>query len=91
MLCLQEVDHIDDFYDAKLQELGFSVCYGKRDGSPFPGVPEKNTIAIAYKSNEWVLIDFELIDFSDISRWSQCKGMEEFEKPKRGMLCMFQH
>ena len=31
LICMQEVDHIDDFYDAKLKELGFNICYGMRE------------------------------------------------------------
>ena len=30
LICLQEVDHIDDFYDSRLQELGFTVVYARR-------------------------------------------------------------
>ena len=30
LICLQEIDRIDDFYDPKLKELGFNVVYGKR-------------------------------------------------------------
>ena len=60
IICLQEVDHIDDFYDEKLKKLGYNVVYGQR--KPGPAFEHKAT-AICYKSDDWVLIDTEKIDF----------------------------
>ena len=37
LLCLQEVDHIDDFYEAKLNAIGFNIAYGMRELSTLPG------------------------------------------------------
>ena len=34
IICLQEVDHIDDFYDEKLKKLGYNVVYGQRKPGP---------------------------------------------------------
>ena len=30
LICLQEMDHIDDFYEPQFKELGFNLIYGKR-------------------------------------------------------------
>lgn len=45
--------------------LGYRVVYGKREGRDNPLVPEHHTIAIAFKENEWLLIDYQLIDLAD--------------------------
>ena len=31
--------------------------------------PEHHTIAIAYKTDEWVMLDYEVIDLSDVALW----------------------
>ena len=64
------------------------MIYGKREKPPMD-LPEKHTIAIAYKSTDWALIDTELIDFSDLAR--SFPGKPEFLKPKKGMLCTLQN
>lgn len=60
------------------------MVYGKRE-KPSMDLPENHTIAIAYKSSDWALIDTELIDFSDLAK--SFPGQSEFLKPKKGMLC----
>ena len=30
LICLQELDRIEDFYEAEFQKLGFNMVYGKR-------------------------------------------------------------
>lgn len=61
LLCLQELDRIDDFYDEKLKALGFNIVYGMREQKRIyiPSGPEveNHTLAICYKAEEWVLID----------------------------------
>ena len=45
------------------------------------------TIAIAYKTSEWVLIDTETIEFGDLAKWFP--GVVEFEnRTKMAMLCL---
>lgn len=70
-MCLQEVDHITDFYDENLRGLGFNVIYGQRKPSIlYPKSDlEHPTTAIAYKTEDWVLIDKELVDLGEVKRW----------------------
>lgn len=68
LICLQEVNHIDDFYDSELKKLGYNIVYGARDQMEAE-IPDPHTIAIAYKSDEWVLIDDEQIDLNQVRRW----------------------
>ena len=83
LICLQEVDRIDDFYEPKLNELGFSLIYGRRE------VPEYHTLVVGYRSEEWVLIDTEQIEFSDLSE--VFPDLDEFKKRKQAILCLFRH
>lgn len=69
--------------------LGFRMIYGRRDPPTSPFSPEDHTIAIAYKPEEWVLIDTELIDFGDLIKWFP--SMPEMARNKKGMLCLMQH
>ena len=50
------MDRIDDFYDEKLTGLGFSVLYAQRKPATLLS-PQPHTIAIAYRTSDWVLID----------------------------------
>ena len=84
LICLQEVDRIDDFYDQKLQNLGYNLVYGKREGQGNPLAPEHHTIAIAYKKSEWFMIDNLLIDLGEVSKW--LPGDERAMRPKKAML-----
>lgn len=81
---MQEVDHIDDFYDKELQSLGYNVVYGERKGQGNPLVNEHNTIAVAYKKEEWFMIDNLLIDLSESRKW--LPDDERLKKPKNAML-----
>ena len=76
---------IDAFYEEQFKSLGFSMCYGHR--TIMTGeYPEPHTIAIAYKASEWVLIDCELINFSDLAKWFPDNA--DFHRPKQAMLCI---
>ena len=49
-----------------------------------------HTIAIAYKTDEWDLINYETIDFLDLK--NQFPGVIEFQKKSRGaILCLLKH
>lgn len=83
---MQELDHINDFYNEHLSNLGYSVAYGVRT----LGGPEPHTIAIAYKSNEWFLIDQEHIDLGRPKQWFP--NDNEFKpRSKNGLICQLQH
>ena len=82
LICLQEVDQIDDFYEPQLKKLGFILVYGDRE------LFGMNTIAVCYKASEWVHIDTELFDLSDLAyQPPNIKG----SKKRQGMLCLFKH
>ena len=89
MVCLQEVDHIDDFYDAELQKIGYNVVYGERRGRDIPLMKEKHTIAIAYKKDEWFMIDCLLIDLSEASKF--LPDDDRIKRSKNAMLVYLQH
>ena len=63
--------------------------YNKRAKNPTL-YPEHHTIAIAYKSNEWILIDHETIEFSELESWFP-KLEEFYKRSKVAMLCLLQH
>ena len=52
-------------------------------------MPEKHTIAIAYKAEEWFLIDYQLIDLADIGQWMP--NEVSYQKSKQAMLVYLQH
>ena len=90
LICLQEIDRIDDYYHEKLTEMGFNVHYGKKVPSkPTPEEPRPHTIAIAYKTSEWRCIDCEIVHLSDLASW--VPEHEEFSHYKRAMFALLQH
>lgn len=80
LICLQELDHIDDFYEPAFKELGFNLIYGKRSQS--------HTIAIAYKTDEWSLIDSDQIDLGEIKSWHQNEPSYARATNKNALLCL---
>jgi len=74
--------------------LGFNVVYGNRKPSmkyPNSGL-EHPTIAVAYKTSDWVLIDKELVDMGEVTRWFG-PGIEDFTQGFNtcSILCLLQH
>ena len=60
IICLQEVDHFEDFYQPLFEEMGFGVCYAQRptkyDGS-----------LVAYRLSKYESVDIENISFDDLA------------------------
>ena len=46
------------------------MIYGKQAYKDTDRYYELNTVAIAYKANEWVLVDYEVIETSDFMKYS---------------------
>ena len=84
LVCLQEIDRIDDFYDGEIKKLGYDIVYGKREGRNNPLVPEHHTIAIAFKADEWLLIDCYFIDLADAD-WMKA-DLDFFKSRRQAML-----
>ena len=90
MICLQEVDNIEDFYDEQLKKtLGLEVVYGKRMG-------DRPTDAIAYKPDVWQLLASEYVEFKDIIEWipdvpQDNDGLTGWRLHKCAILCLFKH
>lgn len=61
LLCLQEVDHYDDFYEAALDKAGFCTAslYERRSG-------RKDGCVIAYKSDKLTLWARKRVDYDDL-------------------------
>jgi mRNA deadenylase 3'-5' endonuclease subunit Ccr4 len=59
ILCLQEVDHYDDFYEPFLSNIGYSTIYLQRP-------KRKDGCLIAYKKDNFELSAVEEIQFDDI-------------------------
>ena len=54
------------------------------------GNPEPHTIAVAYKAEEWFLIDVELVDLGKPKQWF-LNEPEFAPKAKNAILCLFKH
>ena len=94
LICLQEIDQINEFYDEKLKNLGFNMVYGLRENkfdARLGAEVENHTIAIGYKADEWVLIDTEMVQFEYESMARVYPGLPTEMKPKQAMLCLFKH
>ena len=51
---------------------------------------QQNTIAIAYKANEWVLVDYEVIETSDFMKYSNFNELippNNHPKSRVAILC----
>lgn len=66
------------------------MIYGKRIKVNTIMLHEPNTIAIAYKTNEWVLVDYEVIESSDFMKWSNLAQLippNDHPKSRVAILC----
>ena len=66
------------------------MIYGKRTQVNNIIQHEPNTIAIAYKTNEWVLVDYEVIETSDFMKYSNLMQLlppDEHPKSRVAILC----
>ena len=69
------------------------MIYGKRvktrvnlNGQILP--EPNNTIAIAYKTNEWVLVDYEVIETSDFVNYGNLNEIiKDYPKSRVAILC----
>ena len=82
---MQELDRIDDFYEAEFQKLGFEMAYGIRTEATSL-FPCKHTIAVAYKTTEWALVDKQVDDFAEVEKMLPAKFVH---RRKLNMLCLF--
>ena len=58
--------------------------YGAREN-------QSHTIAIAYRASEWVLIDQELLDLTEVAKWVPNEPDFANSKNKNALLCILQH
>ncbi|KRX01646.1 Endonuclease/exonuclease/phosphatase [Pseudocohnilembus persalinus] len=58
IICLQEVDHFEDFYQNQLQNLGYTVYINKRTKFKPHGT------LIGFQNDQWDLIDIENLDYN---------------------------
>lgn len=59
LLCLQEVDHINDFYGPRLRDIGYELQWTLRR--------EKDAVMVAYKKDKFDCIRVEPIDYNDVA------------------------
>ena len=64
------------------------MVYGRRYGAR-SFLPEDHTIAIAYKTSDWVLIDMQHVDFMEVNQWLP-DNLKHY-KSKQAMLCLMQN
>ena len=84
ILCLQEIDRFSDFYEPMLKALGYETIYYGR-----PGIFRGEGIAIAYKAEEFNILETERINFDDLINIYPDGGV--FRTANQAMLCLFEH
>ena len=84
IICFQEMNHIEDYYEEKLKELGFQLIRNKQESKL-----KNHEIAIAIKTSQYTLLDFELINLNDVA--SLYDNDPDFKKDNQAMLCLLRH
>jgi mRNA deadenylase 3'-5' endonuclease subunit Ccr4 len=77
IVCLQEVDHYEDFYKPQLEELGYEVVFEQKTGKPDGEI-------IAFKKDKFQLLDRKHVVKMDLQHKYQ--DNEEF---KKGGIALF--
>ncbi|KRX06069.1 Endonuclease/exonuclease/phosphatase [Pseudocohnilembus persalinus] len=67
VICMQEVDHFEDFYQEKLEQLGYKTYLNKRFKLFRHGV------LVGFQKNQWDLIDVENLNYNDAMDESEYK------------------
>jgi len=80
IVCLQEVDHYEDFYGVVLNSLGYdSVCESRRG---------KDSVCIAYKRDQFELVKKIGIQHDDLAT---VYDSNEFKRGNAGIICHLRH
>ncbi|CDW80670.1 potential mrna deadenylase and ccr4-not complex subunit ccr4p [Stylonychia lemnae] len=80
IICLQEVDHIHDFYKPNLEQLGYSIQYTLRR--------EKDAVLVGYKKDYFLLLHQEPVDYNEIMAIYQDKS---FLRHNKAQICLLEH
>eukprot|EP00347_Sterkiella_histriomuscorum_P013489 403364523 len=80
IICLQEVDHIKDFYKPRLEQLGYDLQFTLRR--------EKDAVMVGYKRDQFVLIKSEPVDYNDVAELFDDKSLKLHNK---AIICLLQH
>lgn len=59
IICLQEVDHFDDFYKPRLEELGYDLHTTFRR--------EKDAVLIGFKKELLTIVEKEIVEYNDLA------------------------
>lgn len=83
IICLQEVDHLDDFYRPQLESLGYQVHEAYRRG--------KDAVVVGYKRELYKIIEKEIVDYNDlVKHYKNLPGLDssEFLVHNKAIICL---
>ena len=91
IICLQEVDHFEDFYRPQLERLGYDLHETFRR--------EKDAVVVGYKREFYDFIGKEIVDYNDVARLHPKKSKQDDEmiEPRdflvhnRAIICLIKH
>lgn len=84
VLCLQELDHVEDFYRPGLDELGYTLLFSAR-----PGFYRGEGVAIAFKKDKFNMIAHEIVDMDDLVKVYPQGSV--FRRGNQGMFALLEH
>lgn len=82
IICLQEVDHFEDFYKPHLASLGYEVCLKYRRGL--------DAVLIGWKRDQFRLLDKQEIEYEELGGLF-LDFASDFKRGNVGLLCVLEH
>ena len=83
IICLQEVDHMDDYYRPQLENLGYQLHEAYRRG--------KDAVVVGYKRELYRILDKEVVDYNDLVKlYKNLPGMDsnDFLVHNKAIICL---
>ncbi|TNV78978.1 hypothetical protein FGO68_gene13172 [Halteria grandinella] len=78
IICLQEVDHMDDFYKPQLEKLGYDLHHAYRR--------EKDAVVVGFKRDLYEIMTKDIVDYNDLVKVYEAKTNHP-NLDSRDMLC----
>lgn len=82
VICLQEVDHYEDYYQPLLSSLRYQTVYAQRPG-------RDDGVLIAFKLDKFRIVQKHLVDFDDLARVKTHRiSVSQREKLRKGNVAI---
>lgn len=86
IVCLQEVDNFDEYYEAKLAMLGYKTLFRPKAAEE---VEQRHGVSVSFKTDRFELVTHKWIEMDDMLLDMHLGN--EFRRANHAVFCLFRH